>query len=133
MKKSCPIEHIADRAASYGMPGIAVDGNDVNAVYEAVYTAANRARQGGGPSLVENITYRWRGHSKSDANRYRSKEEIEEWKQKCPIRSWEEYLLSERQITTEEIESIKSVPEVDSGVFKNILDGFAGRKKSSSQ
>ncbi len=84
-KKAFNIERISDRAAGYGMPGETVDGNDIMAVYEAVNQAVERARAGEGPSLIENVTYRYRGHSKSDANRYRTKEEIEEWKGKDPI------------------------------------------------
>jgi TPP-dependent pyruvate/acetoin dehydrogenase alpha subunit len=72
-KSAFAIERISDRAASYGMPGKTVDGNDVLEVYSAVDKAVKRARNGLGPSLVENVTYRWRGHSKSDANRYRTK------------------------------------------------------------
>ncbi|HRX02651.1 MAG TPA: thiamine pyrophosphate-dependent enzyme, partial [Anaerolineae bacterium] len=82
----------SDRAAGYGMPGETVDGNDLNAVYAAVSRAVERARAGEGPSLVENVTYRWRGHSKSDANRYRSREEIEAWKEKDPIARFERWL-----------------------------------------
>jgi acetoin:2,6-dichlorophenolindophenol oxidoreductase subunit alpha len=62
------IEHISDRAASYGIPGQAVDGNDVLAVYEAVTTAGEHARSGQGPTLIDCQSYRWRGHSKSDRN-----------------------------------------------------------------
>ena len=83
--KSFNIERIGDRAASYGMPGVTVDGNDVLTVYDAVKQAVDRARNGGGPSLIETVTYRWRGHSKSDANRYRTKEEIETWKLKSRL------------------------------------------------
>ncbi len=109
VKKSCPIEHIADRASGYAMPGEAIDGNDITAVYEAVSRAVKRARDGEGPSLVENITYRWRGHSKSDANRYRTKEEIEEWKKKDPIRRWREKLIFWNMLDENEAEEIKKV------------------------
>ena len=90
--KAFAIPRISDRAAGYGMPGETVDGNDLNAVYAAVSRAVERARAGEGPSLVENVTYRWRGHSKSDANRYRSREEIEAWKEKDPIARFERWL-----------------------------------------
>ncbi|MFO7312378.1 MAG: pyruvate dehydrogenase (acetyl-transferring) E1 component subunit alpha [Bacillota bacterium] len=83
---------IVIRAAAYGLPGVSVDGNDVLAVYEAAKEAVDRARRGEGPTLIETRTYRWRGHSKSDANRYRTREEIEAWKQRCPIRRFGEYL-----------------------------------------
>lgn len=79
IERSTAVKNIADRAVAYAMPwGTTVDGNDFSAVAEAVHVAIERARAGEGPSLVENLTYRWRGHSKSDRNRYRSKEEIED-------------------------------------------------------
>jgi pyruvate dehydrogenase E1 component alpha subunit len=102
------IDRISDRASSYGMPGVTVDGNDVMAVYEAISEAVKRARAGEGPSLVENNTYRWRGHSKSDANRYRTKEEIQEWMQKDPIARFEKQLIKEKTLTQEEAEVIKA-------------------------
>ena len=88
------------RAASYGIPGVTVDGNDVLAVYEAVLAADERARSGQGPSLVDCLTYRWRGHSKSDRNLYRTNQEIEEWKQKCPIRRFKQVLVDAAVMTT---------------------------------
>jgi pyruvate dehydrogenase E1 component alpha subunit len=99
VSKAFAVEHISDRAAAYGMPGETVDGNDVLAVYEAVSKAVKHARAGRGPSLVENVTYRWRGHSKSDANRYRTKEEIAAWKDKCPIRRFRDRLVEEGLLT----------------------------------
>jgi len=82
---SMAVAHVADRAAAYGMPGVTVDGNDVEAVDEAVSAAIARARQGLGPSLVEAETYRWKGHSKSDKNLYRTREEIAQWRERDPI------------------------------------------------
>lgn len=79
------IERISQRAAGYGLPGVTVDGNDVIAVYGAVREAVERARRGQGPTLVEALTYRWRGHSKSDRQRYRTREEVKEWQEKDPI------------------------------------------------
>ena len=84
-ERSTSVKQIADRASAYSMPGTTVDGNDFNEVTEAVDAAAVRARAGEGPSLVEAMTYRWRGHSKSDRNRYRTKEEIAEWMDRDPI------------------------------------------------
>lgn len=83
--RSTAVPRIADRAAAYAMPGVTVDGNDLSAVAEAVHAAVARARAGEGPSLVESLTYRWRGHSKSDRNRYRTREEIEAWMARDPI------------------------------------------------
>ncbi|RLC59175.1 MAG: pyruvate dehydrogenase (acetyl-transferring) E1 component subunit alpha [Chloroflexota bacterium] len=107
VKRAFAIEHISDRAAAYGMPGVTVDGNDLLAVYEAVSQAAKRAREGEGPTLVENVTYRWRGHSKSDANRYRTREEIEAWKKKCPIKRFRAHLIEEGVLTEEEADRIE--------------------------
>lgn len=92
--RSTAVHRIADRAAAYAMPGATVDGNDFSAVAEAVHTAVARARAGEGPSLVENITYRWRGHSKSDRNRYRTKEEIEDWMARDPIARFRSELIA---------------------------------------
>src|SRR5512133_2083027 len=83
VSKSMNIENISTRAASYGIPGKTVDGNDILAVYEAVLEAGKRARSGEGPSLVDLLSYRWRGHSKSDRNLYRTAQEIDDWKHKC--------------------------------------------------
>jgi pyruvate dehydrogenase E1 component alpha subunit len=107
VKKAFAIERISDRAAGYGMPGVTVDGNDLMAVYEAVSQAVKRARRGKGPSLIENVTYRWRGHSKSDVNRYRTREEIEAWKQKCPIKHFRARLIEEGVLTEEKADRIK--------------------------
>jgi len=107
VRKAFAIERISDRAAAYGIPGVTVDGNDVMAVYEAVKKAVDRARAGGGPTLVENVTYRWRGHSKSDVNRYRTREEIEAWKKKCPIKRFRARLIEEGILTEEEADRIR--------------------------
>lgn len=87
--------NLADRALGYGMPGVTVDGNDVLAVHEAVGEAVRRARAGGGPTLIVAQTYRWEGHFTGDPNLYRSKEEIEEWKKKCPIATFKRRLLAD--------------------------------------
>ena len=100
------IENISERAASYGIPGKTVDGNDVLAVYEAVLAADEYARSGQGPSLIDCFSYRWRGHSKSDRNLYRTHEEIDGWKQKCPIRRFKKNLVDAGVMTSEETESI---------------------------
>jgi len=102
---STRIANLAERAAGYGMAGVSVDGNDVQAVYEAATEAFDRARSGGGPTLIESVTYRWKGHSKSDKNLYRTREEIAEWKEKDPIAAFlakvtEAGTLSEDQLAT---------------------------------
>lgn len=91
-ERSSAQPRVAERAAAYAMPGVTVDGNDFSAVAEAGYIAVERARAGEGPSLIESVTYRWRGHSKSDRNRYRTKEEIESWVARDPIVRFAELL-----------------------------------------
>jgi pyruvate dehydrogenase E1 component alpha subunit len=81
----CKLENLADRAASYGMPSAICDGNDLFSVYECVGEAIKRARTGGGPTLVECKTYRIGGHSRSDANAYRDKEEEKTWLERDPL------------------------------------------------
>lgn len=94
VERSTAVALISERAAAYTMPGITVDGNDFSAIAEAVHDAIARARSGAGPSLIENLTYRWRGHSKSDRNRYRTKEEIEDWMARDPIIRFEAELIA---------------------------------------
>ena len=106
MSKVMNVEKISARAASYGIPGKTVDGNDVLAVYEAVLEADERARSGEGPSLVDLLSYRWRGHSKSDRNLYRTAQEIDEWKHKCPIKRFKNVLVDAAVMTTDEVEAL---------------------------
>jgi TPP-dependent pyruvate/acetoin dehydrogenase alpha subunit len=106
VRRSMNIERVALRAGAYGIPGETVDGNDVLAVYQAVTTAVERARSGEGPSLVENVTYRWRGHSKSDRNLYRTQEEIDGWKERCPINRFKEALVKAGRMDRDEAEAI---------------------------
>ncbi|MGC8896500.1 MAG: pyruvate dehydrogenase (acetyl-transferring) E1 component subunit alpha [Candidatus Bathyarchaeia archaeon] len=101
------IENIADRAVAYGIPGIAVDGNDVLAVYEATVEAVERARKGEGPTLIECKTYRHKGHSRVDPARYRPKEEVEAWLAKDPIKLFREKLLQTKALTEAEIQQIE--------------------------
>jgi pyruvate dehydrogenase E1 component alpha subunit len=89
---SMAIEDIAIRAAGYGFPGVVVDGNDLLAVYQATQQAIDRARKGDGPTLIECKTYRWLGHNFNDPELYRKAEEKEAWKQKCPVKRFEESL-----------------------------------------
>jgi TPP-dependent pyruvate/acetoin dehydrogenase alpha subunit len=88
------------------MPGVIVDGNDIFAVYEAARDAMDRARSGGGPTLIECKTYRFRPHSNADNDlKYRTQEEIDSWHERDPIRRLEEYLLGHNLITHQEIDA----------------------------
>lgn len=101
------VEHIADRAVGYAIPGVIVDGNDVLAVYRAASEAVERARRGEGPTLIECKTYRWHTHFEGEPDTYRTKEEIAEWKAKEPIGRFEAYLTEEKIATPQELESIR--------------------------
>lgn len=103
------IRDIAIRAASYGMPGQTLDGNDALAVYSAAAQAIERARNGEGPTLLECKTYRWRGHHEGDPNqggRYRTKEEIQQWIKKCPIKRLERYLAKNKIMNKKQIQAV---------------------------
>jgi len=126
-KRSTAVENIADRAAGYNMPGIIVDGNNLSDVAEAAHEAIERARRGEGPTLIENKTYRLRGHSKSDRNRYRTKEEIEDWtNNRDPIARFEAELKEYGFITDAEVETIRATVE------KEIAEAIEFAKNSPS-
>ncbi len=102
-EKQVAAENVSDRAIGYGMPGYTVDGTDVLAVYEVVKQAADRARSGEGPTLVETVCYRLTSHSSDDDQRqYRTEEELEEQKGKDPIVIFSNY-LKEVNVLTEEL------------------------------
>lgn len=105
--RSTAVAQVADRAASYNIPGVTVDGNDFSATAEAVDAAVARARAGDGPSLVENMTYRWRGHSKSDRNRYRTKEEISDWMARDPIKRMSDLLVAHGVMTEDDVAALE--------------------------
>ncbi|MEO5888941.1 MAG: dehydrogenase E1 component subunit alpha/beta [Ferruginibacter sp.] len=101
---------LASKAAAYGIPGIKVDGNDVLAVYQAAKDAIARARKGQGPTLIEAMTYRTVGHHEGDvvAGTYRTLEEMEVWKKKCPIVKFESHLLETGIASPEQIEAVNA-------------------------
>lgn len=101
-------QSVAQRAAAYQMPGERVDGNDVEAVFAAVGQAAEGARQGSGPTLLECVSYRWEGHSIFTRIEVRPREEIEQWKQKDPIERYRARLVRLRAATAESLERIDS-------------------------
>jgi len=110
-------ETIAQKAFAYGFDGAYVDGNDVFAVYAAAKAAADKARAGGGPTLVECFTYRLSDHTTADdSSRYRTQAEMEEWRKKDPIERYEKYLFAKGVLT----EKIKK--EIEDRVQKRISD-----------
>jgi pyruvate dehydrogenase E1 component alpha subunit len=112
-RESTSVENIADRAAAYNIPGHCIDGNDVFAVDEAVEKALARARAGEGPTLIEAKTYRWMGHWTGDPQVYRTKEEVEGWKKKCPILRLRKHLLEEGVLSEKEIEAIETEAQAE--------------------
>jgi pyruvate dehydrogenase E1 component alpha subunit len=106
-EKSMRVATVAERAAAYGIPGVRVDGNDVEAVYRAASQAADRARAGEGPTLIEAVTYRWKGHSKSDKNLYRTRQEIDEWRAQDPILAFETAIAEAGSLTSAEVTQIQ--------------------------
>jgi TPP-dependent pyruvate/acetoin dehydrogenase alpha subunit len=86
------IEQYADRAKAYGFEGVTIDGNDILEVYRTARRAVDKARSGGGPTLIECMTYRWYGHSEIDPANYRTKEELEYWKARDPVPRFEDHL-----------------------------------------
>jgi pyruvate dehydrogenase E1 component alpha subunit len=133
--RSMNVDDVSVRASSYNIPVVTVDCNDTIAVYAATRGAVERARSGGGPTLIEAKTYRYKGHSKSDKQRYRTKEEVQEWQEKDPIgrlsrQMMEAGLLTDAELTALEqrvadeiqaaIEYAQASPDPDPG---SILEG----------
>jgi pyruvate dehydrogenase E1 component alpha subunit len=85
MRETTPLDDLADRAKAHAMPGFVVDGQDVDAVHDAVATAVARGRAGDGPTLLEMKTYRFRGHSRTDPAKYRPEGELDRWRERDPI------------------------------------------------
>lgn len=107
VKKSMAVPHVADRASAYNIPSEIVDGNSVLEVYEATKRAIERARFGQGPSLIEAKTYRFGGHMMGDSCSYRTNEEKLMWEKKCPVKQFENNLVSNKVINSEWIKKVK--------------------------
>ncbi|MER8378063.1 MULTISPECIES: thiamine pyrophosphate-dependent dehydrogenase E1 component subunit alpha [unclassified Mesorhizobium] len=105
---STPVEDIAIRAASYNMPGVVADGQDVDKVAEAMATAVARARRGGGPTLIEMKTYRYSGHSRSDPATYRPAGELDAWLKRDPIDILAERLAGEKILAPGGLDQLKA-------------------------
>lgn len=103
------LEYLSDRTKAYGIPGVSVDGNDAVAVAKVASEAIARAREGGGPTFIDAVTYRYYGHHMGDpGTSYRTKEEIEEWRKQDPIKKLQGHLLEARIITESEVEEIQA-------------------------
>uniref|UniRef100_A0A7C1FIE3 Pyruvate dehydrogenase E1 component subunit alpha n=1 Tax=Caldilinea aerophila TaxID=133453 RepID=A0A7C1FIE3_9CHLR len=106
--RASKLEKLSDRACAYGIPGVTVDGNDLIAVYCATKEAVERARSGGGPTLIEAQTYRWKGHSKSDKQRYRTKEEVKAWQERDPIARLAQKMLEASLLTEDDLQRLQT-------------------------
>lgn len=107
-----PVERLADRAASYAMPGLRIDGNEIGVVYATVAEAAARARAGEGPTLIEAMTYRHKGHSRSDPATYRPEGELESWLERDPITLLEDALAT-AGVERDRLEAVRTQAEQD--------------------
>jgi pyruvate dehydrogenase E1 component alpha subunit len=117
------ITDVAVRATSYDMPSASADGNDAEAVHLAAKDAVARARAGGGPTLIEAKTYRIRGHYEGDPEIYRTKEEVESWKEKDPIDRWRKVLLK-MGVSAEDMD------EIDTRIDQELVKAVAFAEES---
>jgi pyruvate dehydrogenase E1 component alpha subunit len=118
------VEHPAgDRASAYGLEKIVIDGNDADVVYRAALKAYEKARSGGGPSLIECLTYRYSGHSRADPAKYRPEGELDRWKQRDPIKIYKER-LKQFGIEQGQIDAIE-------GSVKKIVDDATEKCKAA--
>jgi pyruvate dehydrogenase E1 component alpha subunit len=118
MQTVTSVKDIAVRAQAYGIPGIIVDGNDVLEVYRYASEAVARARAGEGPTLLECKTYRWEGHVVGEqaflgAGAYRSEQEVEEWKRRCPLIRFEKFAAESGRISAGEVEKIRTETQAE--------------------
>ena len=101
-----PVEQLADRAQAYGFDGVVVDGTDVLAVYRETKRAIEKAREGGGPTLIESVTLRMEGHAVHDDASYVPKEMFEEWAKRDPIERFRDWLRDNADFTDDEEDGI---------------------------
>lgn len=107
------VADVSRKAGAFGIPAVQIDGNDVLAVRDAVQRMVERARAGAGPQLIEAMTYRFRGHSMGDPQRYRTKEEVEEAKARDPIARWGRIVLEDGLATEAELQEVRDEVEAE--------------------
>lgn len=113
VNRASAVPRMIDKALGYGLQGKQVDGMDILAVYEATREALAAIRRGEGPQFLEMITYRYEGHSMGDPLRYRTREEVEKWREDDPIGILERHLLADLAATREELEAIDQAVEAE--------------------
>lgn len=124
LRETTPLDDLADRAKAHAMPGVVVDGQDVDAVHDAVATAVARGRAGEGPTLLEMKTYRFRGHSRTDPAKYRPEGELPRWQERDPLLLLGEKLAADGSLSSPDQESLRD--EVQS-----LVDETADRAKQA--
>jgi TPP-dependent pyruvate/acetoin dehydrogenase alpha subunit len=118
-RREFPVPTIAERAAAYGMPGLRVDGGDVLEVYQAAQEAVDRARDGGGPSLIESVSLRWRGHAGHDPAKYMPPELLEEYMESHdPVKNFQTYLVAQGVVGEDDL------AEIQAGVEREFDEGY---------
>lgn len=101
-------KHLSDRALGYGCHGETIDGTDIEIVYDACWKAAERARRGEGPSIIETVTMRMRGHAEHDDFSYVPREELEYWQKRDPIDRYQNFLLEKKILTMDDITAMRT-------------------------
>ncbi len=107
VERASAVVNIYEKACAFNIPAVQIDGDDVLAVRDAVHEMANKARSGEGPQLIEAVTYRYRGHSMGDPQRYRTKEEVEQARQLDPIMRFRERILKDDLVTKQDLDRIE--------------------------
>jgi pyruvate dehydrogenase E1 component alpha subunit len=107
IRETTPLDDLAERAKAHAIPGVIVDGQDVDAVRDTIVEAIARARAGEGPTLIEAKTYRYRGHSRTDPAKYRAEGELERWKERDPIDLLGAQLASEGSLSEDEQRALR--------------------------
>jgi TPP-dependent pyruvate/acetoin dehydrogenase alpha subunit len=132
LNKQMAIKDISIRAASYGMPGVTIDGNDVTEVYKATRKAIEFAREGGGPTLIECRTFRMTGHSAHDDMKYVPKELLEEWEKRDPILLLETSLIGNHGVAKEDVRKMATriTQEIDEAVQQAENDPFPAPRET---
>ncbi len=107
VERASAVVNISEKACAFNIPAVQIDGDDVIKVRDAVHEMAEKARRGEGPQLIEAVTYRYRGHSMGDPQRYRTKEEVEQAKKLDPIMRFREHIQKEGLVTKEDLDRIE--------------------------
>jgi pyruvate dehydrogenase E1 component alpha subunit/2-oxoisovalerate dehydrogenase E1 component alpha subunit len=129
--KQSRLTRLSDRAKAYGIPGVTVDGNDVLAVYQATFEAAERARRGEGPTLLEAVTFRMKGHAQHDNQAYVPRETIAEWESRDPIARHERFMLENGLATEDDVRAI--VARLDEELEAAVRDAEASPMPEPAQ